>query len=67
MERLVDSLTAKGPLRTGMVPARATDVLDFLMGPESYAELVLRSCWPPRLWVPWVAETLNEQLFGTHG
>lgn len=53
----------KAPLRDGMTPARAADLLDFLIGPESYAELVLRAGWSPQRWTTWVAHTLTEQLF----
>ena len=49
----------------GMTPTRAADLLDFLLGPESYAELVLRAGWSRRRWVSWVSETLADQLFGT--
>lgn len=65
MEHLLASLREKGQLRPGMTAARATDLLDFLMGPGSYAELVLRAGWTPRRWVTWVSETLTDQLFGT--
>lgn len=63
MEQLVAALRAKSPLRAGVTPKRAADLLDFLMGPESYAELVLRAGWSRRRWVDWVTETLTDQLF----
>ncbi len=62
MEQLA-ALRAKAPLRAGVTPTRAADLLDFFMGPESYAELVLRAGWSRRRWVSWVSETLTEQLF----
>lgn len=65
MEELVTALKAKAPLRSGMTPTRAADLLDFLLGPESYAELVLRAGWSSRQWVNWVSETLADQLFRT--
>jgi AcrR family transcriptional regulator len=65
MADLVTSLKAKAPLRSGMTPTRAADLLDFLLGPESYAELVLRAGWSRRRWVSWVSATLADQLFGT--
>ena len=65
MQELVTALKVKAPLRRGMTPARAADLLDFLLGPESYAELVLRAGWSRRRWVSWVSETLADQLFGT--
>jgi hypothetical protein len=63
MEQLVTALQAKTPLRSDVTPTRAADLLDFFMGPESYAELVLRAGWPRTLWVSWVSETLTDQLF----
>ena len=51
MAELVTALKAKAPLRSGMTPTRAADLLDFLLGPESYAELVLRAGWSRRRWV----------------
>lgn len=63
MEELVTALKAKAPLRSGMTPTRAADLLDFLLGPESYAEVVLRAGWSRRQWVNWVSETLADQLF----
>ncbi len=65
MEGLVTALKAKTPLRSGMTPTRAADLLDFLLGPESYAELVLRAGWSRRRWISWVSETLADQLFET--
>jgi AcrR family transcriptional regulator len=63
MERLVAALMAKSPLRAGATPAEAADLLDFLMGPESYAELVLRAGWSNQKWSDWVTQTLTDQLF----
>lgn len=65
MEELLTALRTKAPLQTGMSATRAADLLDFLLGPESYAELVLRAGWSRRRWVDWVSSTLTEQLFGT--
>ncbi|MDX6373299.1 MAG: hypothetical protein QOD98_2287 [Nocardioidaceae bacterium] len=63
MEQLVPALRAKARLRAGVTPTRAADLLDFFMGPESYAELVLRAGWSQRRWVSWVSQTLEDQLF----
>jgi AcrR family transcriptional regulator len=67
MEELVTVLGSKAPLRDGMTPARAADLLDFLLGPESYAELVLRAGWPRNRWTTWVSHTLTDQLFVNPG
>lgn len=64
MEQLLTALSAKAPIRADISRNRATDLLDFLMGPESYAELVLRAGWSPQDWTDWVCRTLTEQLFG---
>lgn len=63
IEEVVGILRSKAQLRPGLTVARAADMLDFLMGPESYAELVLRAGWSRRRWVAWTAETLSDQLF----
>jgi hypothetical protein len=54
----------KTALRSGITPDRAADLLYFLMGPDSYAELVLEANWARRRWIEWVAQTLSDQLFG---
>jgi AcrR family transcriptional regulator len=64
MEELVTALRAKAPLRQGMTARRAADLVDFLMGPESYAELVLQAKWSPRQWATWTSATLSDQIFG---
>ena len=61
---LVAELRKKTPLRTGLTQRRAADLLDFLMGPESYGAFVLEAGWTERQWVTWAADTLNGQLFG---
>lgn len=63
MDALVDALAAKTPLRAETTRQRAADLVYFLMGPESYAELVLEMAWPPNSWSDWVSETLNADLF----
>lgn len=63
MQELVTVLSTKAPLRDGMTPTRAADLLDFLLGPESYAELVLHADWPTDRWTTWVSDTLTHQLF----
>jgi AcrR family transcriptional regulator len=64
MDELITVLRAKSPLRQGMTARRAADLLDFLMGPESYAELVLRAKWPRRHWITWTSATLSDQILG---
>lgn len=65
MEELAKALRTKSSLRPGMTTTHAADLLDFLLGPESYAEMVLRAGWPPQRWVTWVSQTLTDQLFAT--
>jgi AcrR family transcriptional regulator len=62
MDVIVAALRDKAGLRKGMTAARAADLLDFLMGPESYAALVLHDGWTQRHWITWVSRTLAEQL-----
>jgi AcrR family transcriptional regulator len=65
MERLVNELRAREPLRRELTRRRAADLLDFFMGPEAYAELVLYDEWSPRQWVTWTSATLADQIFET--
>lgn len=64
MEEVVRVLRTKTPLRPGLTFSRAVDILDFLMGPECYAELVLQSEWSRRAWVSWTSAAIVDQLFG---
>ncbi|MEU4196551.1 helix-turn-helix domain-containing protein [Kribbella sp. NPDC026611] len=64
MGELVVALRKKTPLRAGLAQRKAADLLDFLMGPESYGALVIEAGWTERQWVTWTADTLNAQLFG---
>ena len=63
MRDLVEQLRSKTPLRRGMTRQRAADLLDFVMGPESYATLVLDLGWTQRQWAQWTAEWLARELF----
>jgi AcrR family transcriptional regulator len=64
MTELIDALAKKTPLARGMTRRRATDLVYFLTGPESYRALVLGAGWPPKEWVRWVSDTLCRDLFG---
>jgi AcrR family transcriptional regulator len=63
MKVLVAALSRKTPLAPRMTRGRAIDLVYFLMGPESYAGLVLDAGWSTREWVRWTSDTLNAQLF----
>jgi AcrR family transcriptional regulator len=61
---MVDVLAAKAPLRAGLPPDRATDVMLLLLGPASHRTLVADRGWSHAEWVDWTAGALTEQLFG---
>jgi AcrR family transcriptional regulator len=64
MTELIDALAKKTPLAPGMTRRRATDLIYFLTGPESYRALVLDAGWSPSQWVRWTSDTLGRGLFG---
>lgn len=63
MARLAEELRARQPFRSGLTSERAADILDFLIGPESYAALVLHAGWSAADWTTWVSDILLHQLF----
>ncbi|QUY62667.1 TetR/AcrR family transcriptional regulator [Gulosibacter molinativorax] len=63
MSELAALLAAKTPFRPGITPGFAADLLFFLTGPESYAQLVIQTGWSRERWVEWVSATLVGQLF----
>jgi AcrR family transcriptional regulator len=64
---MVEFLSTKSPLRTGLSPERATDVMLLLVGPAAYRTLVADRGWSHAEWVAWSSEVLTEQLFGIQG
>jgi AcrR family transcriptional regulator len=61
---LVDSLAARGGLRSGLDPATASDILWTLNHPDVWLLLVGQRHWTPEQFESWFAETLYAQLIG---
>lgn len=59
---VVARLADKGPLRRGLTPGRAADVLSTYLAPDLYARLVHALGWDHDAYEQWLAVTLVEQL-----
>ena len=64
---MLEVLRAKGPLRAGLRPQRANDLLLLYVGMDVYHSLVEVQGWPHDEWVTWTRSTLADQLFGFDG
>jgi len=64
---MLEVLRAKGPLRAGLSPQRANDLLLLYVGMDVYHSLVEVQGWPHDEWVTWTRSTLADQLFGIDG
>jgi AcrR family transcriptional regulator len=62
----VEVLTGKGPLRPGLDPATAVDVLWLLMTPGNYHRLVHRRRWTTQQYQQWLAGTITQLLFAKY-
>jgi AcrR family transcriptional regulator len=61
---MLDLLRAKAPLRPGLSPERATQLLLLYAGQDVYHVLVDTYGWTVEEWRAWTVATLGEQLFG---
>jgi AcrR family transcriptional regulator len=61
---MLEHLRAKAPLRAGLSPERATQLLLLYVGMDVYHVLVDAYGWTLEEWIDWTAGTLAEQLFG---
>jgi AcrR family transcriptional regulator len=59
----VEHLTTKAPLRPGLDPGAAADVLWLLMSPDTYYRLVHGRRWTTRRYRRWLAGSIAELLF----
>jgi hypothetical protein len=64
---VVDQLRGKAPLRDGLDPAAAADLVWVLIDPWLYHQLVLQRGWPHAQFELWLAATLQMQLLPTLG
>lgn len=62
--QLVSVLTAKHPLRAGLTPHRARDVLLVLTGPQLFVQYIRDLDWTEEQLADWVAKVVLEQVFG---
>ena len=62
---ILDILCAKAPLREGLDPERATQLLLLYVGEDVYHFLVGTYGWPHEDWVDWTVATLVREVFGT--
>ncbi len=56
-------LQPKSPLRAGMTPERATDLLLLYVGMDIYRVLVHDFAWTHADWIDWTVATVAEQVF----
>lgn len=63
-EQLVALLAAKHPLREGVTPQHARDVMLVVLGPPVYTQLTRDLQWSRAAAQGWIADALLEQLFG---
>ena len=62
---ILEILVAKSPLRDGLTPERATHLLLFYLGSDSYRPLVQDAGWTHEEWVDWAVATIALELFAT--
>ncbi len=62
--QMLDLLREKSPLRDGLSPERATQLLLLYAGQDVYHVLVDTYAWTLEEWADWTVATLSEQLFG---
>jgi AcrR family transcriptional regulator len=61
--RMVDVLSSKAPLRHGVTPERATELLLFYVGMDVHRVLVIDFGWPLEDWIAWTVTAIAEQAF----
>ena len=61
---ILEILRGKAPLREGLDPERATQLLLLYAGEDVYHALVDTYRWPHEEWIDWTVSTLLQQLFG---
>jgi AcrR family transcriptional regulator len=60
---MIGHLTARFPLRDGLAPQRAVDILLVLLGPATYQTFVGEYHWSPQDWAAWCTAAIAEQIF----
>ena len=59
---VVTMLRRHGPLRRGLRPSAAADIVEVLIDPGLFFQLVDERGWSERTFERWLAETLRAQL-----
>lgn len=59
---IVRTIAGKGPLRPGLDPMAAADILWLLMAPEQYHRMTRDRSWSHRRWERWYADTMVRLL-----
>ena len=62
---LVGALSCKTPIRPGLTPQRAADVLFVLLGPDLYRTLVIERGWTSEEWARLVERSILREIFHT--
>ena len=60
--QVIDAVAAKGPLRPGLEPDAATDILLTVLGDGTYVYLTTVRAWPHDAVVAWLADALPRLL-----
>lgn len=63
-EMLISILAGKHPLRPGLTPERARDILLLLTGPQIYVQLTRDMKWSRAEVEDWMAASVLQQVFG---
>jgi len=61
--RMLDVLSSKVPLRLGVPPERATQLLLLFAGMDVYRVLVMDFGWTHDDWISWTVSAIAEQVF----
>ena len=61
---MLEILRGKAPLREGLDPERATQLLLLFVGDDVYHALIDTYRWPREDWIDWTVGTLLHQVFG---
>jgi hypothetical protein len=62
-QSIIETLSARFPLRLGLTTDDATTILLSLVSPDIYRAMVVRHGWDPSAWQAWTIRTLQEALF----
>ena len=62
---IIGLLAGDGRLRPGLGLEHATDILMFILGPDSYQILINDYGWTTEQWKQWTTDTLAQQLLAT--